>query len=134
MPQQLSHRVFIHRIRSQIAVLSIPLQQALPFQKAADTLGDGVRQLGEFGAGRCLDPAEPGRPIGTIGVDAVQEQHMEMDIQVERGAKPLDQRYRSRLGCLFRKTCFLDQMCGEGTVDDTQHLSHERRPAGEQEA
>ena len=28
-------------------------------------------QLREFLAGRRLDPAEPGRPIGSIGVDAV---------------------------------------------------------------
>ena len=34
-----------------------------------------MHQLREFGAGRCLDTAEPGRPTGTIDVDTVQEQH-----------------------------------------------------------
>jgi RimJ/RimL family protein N-acetyltransferase len=42
----------------------------LPLQKAADPMGDGERQLGEFGAGRRLDPAEPGCSIGTLNVYA----------------------------------------------------------------
>ncbi len=70
-----------------------PQDRSLPFQKATDTLSDGVR----------LDPAEPGQPIVAIDVDAVQEQLdvdavqeqlMVVDIQVGRGAKPMDQRHR----------------------------------------
>jgi hypothetical protein len=44
----------VHRIPGQIAILGIPLQQAPAFQKAADSVGDGVRQLGEFLAGAGL--------------------------------------------------------------------------------
>jgi len=47
---------------------------------------------------------------------------MKVNIQVQCTTKSLDQRYRARAGCLFRITCLLDQMHGDDTVNDTQHL------------
>ena len=76
MPEPLIHRVVVHRIRGQVtvlgncslrcstsripAVIGIPFQQALAFQKPAGAPSEGVRQLHEFGARRRLHPAELG--------------------------------------------------------------------------
>lgn len=57
--QQLIHRIFAHDIRGQVAILGIPFHQTLPFQKAADSVGNGVCQLCEFLAGRRFNPTEP---------------------------------------------------------------------------
>ena len=59
---------------------------------------------------------------------------MEMYIQVECRSKPLDQRDSTRAGCFIRQPCLLDQVCGDGAVDDAQHLTHNRRTAGKQKA
>ena len=45
---------------------------------------------------------------------------MEMDIQIERAAEPLDQGYCPGLGRPTGKPRLLDQMCGNATVDDAQ--------------
>jgi len=60
MPEQLGHRVVVHRLPGQIPVLGIPFQKALPFQIATHPVGDGMRQLGELLSGGRFDPAEPG--------------------------------------------------------------------------
>jgi len=60
VPQQLIQRIVVHCLRGQIAVPSIPFQQPLPLEKAPDPVGDAMRQLGEFLAGRCFDSVKPG--------------------------------------------------------------------------
>ena len=41
--------------------------------------------MGEFIAGRRLDPAKPRTgSTGTVDVNPVQKQHMKMDVQVQR--------------------------------------------------
>lgn len=55
----LSHRVLIYCIPCEVTILGVPLQQALPPQKTADPVGEGIHELGKFLAGRRLDPAEP---------------------------------------------------------------------------
>ena len=62
-------------------------------------LGDGVRQLRELLSGGRLDPAKPGSPIGTVDVHPIEEQHVKVDIQIERRAKALDEGDRARVGC-----------------------------------
>jgi hypothetical protein len=79
MPQQWRHRIIVHRIRGKIAVLHISFQQTLVFQKAANTVGDGVRQLGEFGACRRPGSTEPVCSIGRIDIHPIEEQHVKMD-------------------------------------------------------
>ena len=56
----------------------------------ADPVGDGVRQPGDFSAARRLHPTEPGCSIGMIKIYAVEEQHVKMDIEVQRRAKALE--------------------------------------------
>ena len=38
----------------------LSLQQPLALQKTGNALGNGMGELGEFVARRCLDPAKPG--------------------------------------------------------------------------
>ncbi len=57
---------------------------------------------------------------------------MKVNIQVQCGTKPLDQRYRARAGCLFRIACLLDQMRGDDAIDYPEHLARDHRTAGEE--
>ncbi len=59
---------------------------------------------------------------------------MKVNIQVQCGTKPLDQRYCASMGCLSRITYLLDQVQGDGAVNDAQHLACDQRPAGEEKA
>ena len=64
-------------------------------------MGDGVRQLGEFGAGRRPDPEEPGCSIGTLNVHAIEEQHVKVNVEVQCTAEALDQGDGTGLGRLL---------------------------------
>jgi len=55
-----------------------------------------------------------------------------VNIQVQFGTKPLDQRYRTRAGCLFRITSLLDQMRGDDAIDYPEHLARDQRTTGEE--
>ena len=72
--EQFAHGVFIYAILSQVAVLGIPHQQPLPLQVTANPARYGMRQLCECFTGWRPDPAEPGCPIGTVDVRAIEEQ------------------------------------------------------------
>jgi hypothetical protein len=62
--QQLIHWIRFPWFRCQITILGIPLQQPLAFEKAGHALSNGMGKLGEFVAGRRLDPAKPrGGPL-----------------------------------------------------------------------
>ena len=54
----------------------------------------------------------------------------QMDIQVQRTAKTLNQRDRAGVGGRDLVTCFVGQVCLDGAVDDTQCLAHDLRLAG----
>jgi len=84
VPVQLLHRPRFHGIRGQITVLGIPLQSSLPFQETANTAGDRLGQT-QVQRASAPSPTRTGGSIGTIGIHPVEEQHVEMDIQVERG-------------------------------------------------
>ena len=60
MPQQGIHRIFVHCIRGQIAILRIPLQESLPFEETAHAVRDPMGQFCEFGTARRSDPTKPG--------------------------------------------------------------------------
>ncbi len=95
--QQMVHGIAVHPIRGKIAVLGNPLQQALALQKAANAPGDGMGQLPEFVGGRRLDPVKPDRSVRVLDIHPIEEQHVEMDIGVERRAsRGLDRRSRER--------------------------------------
>ena len=75
-------------------------------------MGDGVRQLGQFGAGRRLDPAETSCSIGTLNLHAIEEQHVKVNVEVQCIAEALDQDYGTGLGRVVGIARFLDQMLG----------------------
>src|SRR5690606_20886324 len=60
-----------------------------------------------------------------IGVDAIQEEHMEVQIEVERAAEALNQRHCAGPGVLVSQTRLLDEMRGNHAIDDPQHLAHD---------
>ncbi len=67
-----------------------------------------MRQLGEFGARRRLGPLEPdARSIGAIDVDTIQNEHVKVDIEVQRTSEPLDQRHGTGAAALREKPAFL---------------------------
>ena len=49
----------------------------------------------------------------------------QVNIEIERAAKTLDQRHGAGVGRLPGEPCLLDQMRGDRAVDDTQHLPHD---------
>lgn len=97
-------------------------------------MGDCARQLGELLTGRRLHPLEPGTSIGIVDIHAIQEQHVKVDVRIQRTAEALDEGDRTRTDRRVGMSRFLDQVRGNDAVDDPQHLSHDRRSAGEQKA
>ena len=59
MAQQPIHRSLVHGLTGEPAIVGIPFQQSLPFQIAADSPGNPMSQLREFGARRRCHPVEP---------------------------------------------------------------------------
>jgi hypothetical protein len=100
---------------------NVALQQSLPLQKAPDAPGDGVRQFGELGGGRGPHPAKPLDPsTGPNDVDPIQEQHMEVEVQVQRTAEALDQRHRAGARRLAGESGLPDRVAGDDPIDDAE--------------
>jgi hypothetical protein len=73
---QRRQRIGLEGALREVIVLYITLQQALPLQVSADVPSQAVDQLRELLARRCRDSVETQAPIGTLGVDVVEEQHV----------------------------------------------------------
>ncbi|CDK56928.1 hypothetical protein [Escherichia coli IS9] len=71
--------------------------------------------------------------MGLLDIHTVEKQHVEVNIQIERRSKTLDQGDRARLGHLVGMARFLDQVRGNDAVNDAQHPPHDLGPAGKQE-
>lgn len=127
-------RLALKPVAPQVSVLRIPRQRPLPFQVAADAPGKGLGQLRELGAGRCLHPTEAQRAIRTLDIDPVEEQHVEVQVQIQRAAETLDQGDRAGLRRLPREARLLDQVRSDAPVDDAEHPAHDLGAAREQEA
>jgi hypothetical protein len=121
MPPQLIQRVIVHRIRGQVAVLGIALQQALPFQKTAHALRDGERQLGEFLGGWYLDPAKPGCCIGMIDIHPIQEQHVKWMLRLRALPKRWIRVTAQQGMKTFDQALYELYNAGEITYDDALH-------------
>lgn len=68
---------------------------------------------------------EPGGSIEVIDVHAIEEQHVKVDVEVQRRAKSLDEGDCTRPGRVVCIACFLDQMRGNHAVDDAQRTPHD---------
>lgn len=80
-----------------------------------------LKSLAERLGGRCLDPAKPGLAVGAIDVHAIEEQHVKMNIEIQRTVKALDQGDRTRNGRCVGIPRFLDPMRGNGAADGAPH-------------
>ena len=65
-------------------------QQSLPLEGAGDAGGDGVEQALELGLGRCGDAVET-RRFAVERVGAVDEEHVQVGVEVQRRAEALDE-------------------------------------------
>ncbi len=72
-------------------LLGIANQQALLLQGAGDTQCDGVQQAHEFVVIRCLDAVEAWALV-IEGVNAVVDEGVEVNVEVQSTAEPLNQR------------------------------------------
>ena len=60
-------------------------------------------------------------------IDTVKVELVEVNIEVNRTAKALDQRHDTRLGLGFLKACFLAKVERNGVRYDVEHLTHDLR-------
>jgi hypothetical protein len=72
-------------------------------------MADGMHQIDQFLLIRAVGVLEPCSTVLGFRVNPIQEQHMEMYIEIERTAEPLDQRHRTGLRGLSSESCLLNQ-------------------------
>jgi len=94
-----------------------------------------LQQLRKSLANKPLPPIEESaRNADAVDVDTIQEQQMEVDICIKGAPKTLDLHDCASLCGGFGKTGFVDQMRGNGAVDDAQYLAHNGGLPGKQKA
>ncbi|EKK97637.1 hypothetical protein VCHC61A2_3617 [Vibrio cholerae HC-61A2] len=97
---------------------------------------DGSCQLGQLrGGGRtgAVQAQFAPRQLGGFHVHAVEPQHVEVDVQVQRAAETLDQRHRAALGAGAVDAGLIGQPAGDHALHDAQHRANGFWLAGEQE-
>jgi len=60
-------------------------------------------------------------PSGDSTHNSVEEQHLEVDVDVQRAAEALDQRHRAGLDRLTEEPRLLGQVHGDAPVDNAEH-------------
>lgn len=88
----------------------------------------------ELGARGRLHPAERERAVGALDVHPVEEQHVEVQVEVERTPKALDQRHRAGGSALGTEAGLRREMRGDAALDDAQHRTHDLGAAREEKA
>jgi hypothetical protein len=114
-------------------MLGITLQQFLLFQKADNSPGDCLRQEYDVLTRWCPDPARS-CPVGAIHLNSIEKQHVEMYVQIQLTTEGLDECDNTGMCHFMGPPDFFDQVCGDNTVDSTQHLPPCGRAAGKQDA
>ena len=90
--------------------LSVLVREALNATTSFRWCLSDVCQVGEFGARRRSHRTESHRPVRALDVHSVEEQHVQVDVEVERTTEALDQSDRAGSGRLVSVACFSDQM------------------------
>ena len=94
--EDLRHSIVVFsRVEIQPRALRVLFQQTPALQAATCARADQLNQLLQLVLVRCRDALKAGRTIVATHVDAVQEQDMEVNIQVQCTTKTLNQRHRS---------------------------------------
>ena len=120
-------------IAGEPGVLGIAFEKAATFEQAADASGERDGQRLELRGGRCPDAVKAERSVRALDVDAVEQEHMEVHVQVQRAAEALDQGHRPSPRVLPREPGLGDQVRGETAVDDAERRAHDLGVVGEQE-
>ena len=108
-------------------------QQSLFLEGAGDADGDGVEQALEFGLCRGAATVQAG-PFIVERVDAIDEEHVQVDVEVQRRAESLDEGDGSGAGAgAHAQSGAADEEGGDRPVDDTQDLGEHRGAGREQE-
>ena len=90
-------------------------------------MADGVQQSNELSRGRSRCPMKRW-PWSFEGVDAVEEEHVEVNVQVERGAETLDQGHCTGIRAGGNgESALLDEEGRDGAVDDRLKSGPPRR-------
>jgi len=74
------------------------------------------------------------RTLGGVLVHAVEPQHVEVDVEIQRAAEALDQGHHAALRRIPRHAGLIGKPTGDHTMHDAQHRADGLRLAGEQEA
>ena len=90
-------------------------QQAITFQAAQHTQHNHIEQVRHHGWRRRRQRMEAQLTV-LVGVDAIQHQHVQMDIEIQRAPEALDERDDTATGTAFP--------CQSGTPDQ-RHKSNE---------
>jgi hypothetical protein len=87
-----------------------PTRSVMLFAKAVSSA-----PVGAFTQRNVSEPSE------RFDVHPIEEQHVEMQVEIERTPKALDQRHRAGVSALRPEAGLADQMHGDDAVDDPQH-------------
>ena len=118
---------------SKSGVLGVAFNEASALEEAADAVRERGGQGVQLGARRRRHAAKAQRAVGMLDVDAVEDEHVDMHVEIQRATEALDQRHRACLRVLARESGLADQVSGEAAMDDAEHRAHGRRLVGEQE-
>lgn len=75
----------------QPGMLGIAFKQAALFQTASNVVTQGVGERTELTASRRLNPMEALLTTSSFDIGATKKQHVVIDVEIQRGAKPLDE-------------------------------------------
>ena len=120
-------------VAGEPGVLGVAFYDAPALEETADAVRERGGQGVQLGARRRRHAAKAQRAVGTLDVNAVEDKHVEVHIEVQRAAEALDQRHRACPRVLAREPSLADQVRGEAAMDDAEHRAHDRRFVGEQE-
>ena len=116
---------------------ALPFEPAFARQVPTHPVRDGSCQLGQLrGGGRtgAVQAQFAPRQLGGFHVHAVEPQHVEVDVQVQRAAETLDQRHRAALGAGAVDAGLIGQPAGDHALHDAQHRANGFWLAGEASA
>ena len=107
-------------------------QQSLFLERAGDAGGDGAQQALGFRPGRGAATVQAG-PFIVERVDAVDDEHVQVDVEIQRRAEALDEGDGSgaRTGA-HAQSGAADEESGDRPVDDAQDLGEHRGAGREQ--
>lgn len=139
------HRTHPQPIHAVVATRAVGQEHGFVFafepaaarQVPAHAMRDGVGELRQLrrggGTGAAQARLAP-RRLDVRVVHAVEPQHVEVNIQVQRAAEALDQGHRTALRRIPRHAGLIGKPTGDHTMHDAQHRADGIRFAGEQEA